>query len=269
MTITRLSLATVLLTLAGCDCGTKTRKLFPKIEVLDELGNTRTTVEFGKVQLNFTATKKVRIRNAGTASLSLEKAVFTNPLFALGEPMPISIAVNGEYELPLAFTPNVADQRELGTVTVATDDPEKPTVQLNLLGTGVTATAVVQPTMLDFGEVYVGEMKELSFSLTNSGSNELPVTSATLTGVDPNVTSNLMPLVKTPLSTAFLMLPSRKSKRPTEKVWPIANSSADSGSAKPFTLYPMSARSSAVVVSRSRSSSKTRTSTCLSLFVIA
>ena len=198
MIITRLlTIAAVLLTLVGCDCGTKTRKLFPKIEVLDDMGNARTTVEFGQVQLNFTATRKVRIRNAGAASLSLEKAVFTNPLFVLGEPMPISIAVNGEYELPLAFTPNVADQRELGTVTVTTDDPEKPTVQLNLAGIGVTATAVVQPTTLDFGEVYAGEMKELMFSLTNSGSNELPVTSARLTGVDPSVTSNLVPLVKT------------------------------------------------------------------------
>jgi hypothetical protein len=109
----------------------------------------------------------------------------------------VTLAVNEEYQLPLTFTPNVAAQRETGTVTVTTDDPQSPTVQLNLAGTGVTATAVVQPTQLDFGEVYVGEMKELSFSLTNSGSNELPVTSAMLVGTDPSVTSTLAPLVKT------------------------------------------------------------------------
>jgi len=198
MTFQRLCVAALLLSLAGCDCGTQTRKRFPKIEVLDEMGAARTSVEFGQVQLNFTATKKVRIRNSGTAALTLSKAEFTKPLFAVGEPLPISLDVNGEYELPLTFTPTVADQRETGTVTITTDDPEKPTVQLTLAGTGVTATAIVQPTTLDFGEVYVGETKQLTFSLTNSGSNELPVTSAQLGAtVDPSVSANLTPLVKT------------------------------------------------------------------------
>ncbi len=189
--------AVALLSVAGCECGTQTRKRFPKIEVLDETGNARTSVEFGNVQLHFTATKKVRIRNAGAAALSLEKTEFTNAKFGVGTTLPVSIGVNEELEFPLTFTPSVADQRETGTVTLTTDDPEKPTVQLSLAGTGVTATAVVQPTTLDFGEVYVGEMKELSFALTNSGSNELPVTSATLLMADPGLTADLTPLVKT------------------------------------------------------------------------
>jgi hypothetical protein len=185
-----------LVSLAGCECGTTTRKLFPKIEVLDEMGNTRSSVDFGQVQLNFTATKKVRIRNAGAALLTIEKAEFSKPLFGVGLTLPVSLSVNEELEFPLTFTPTVADQRETGTVTLTTDDPEKPTVQLSLAGTGVTATAVVQPSSLDFGEVYVGEKKTLTFSLTNSGSNELPVTSATLLMAD-GVTSDLTPLVKT------------------------------------------------------------------------
>ncbi len=189
--------AMLMVSLAGCDCGTQTRKRFPKIEVLDEMGNTRSSVEFGQVQLNFTSTRKVRLRNAGAEVLGLEKAEFSKALFGVGTALPLSIGVNEEFELPLTFTPTVADQRELGTVTLTSDDPDKPTVQLSLAGTGVTATAVVQPALLDFGEVYVGEMKELTFALTNSGSNELPVTSATLAMVDPGVTADLTPLVKT------------------------------------------------------------------------
>lgn len=185
------------LSLAGCDCGPTTRKRFPKIEVLDEQGNARTSVEFGDVQLTFTATKKVRIRNAGAAALTLEKADFSKALFGVGTTLPVSIGVNEELELPLTFTPTVADQRETGSVTITDDDPERPTVQLSLAGKGVTATAVVQPTTLDFGEVYVGEAKELTFALTNSGSNELPVTSAELLMVDPGLTADLTPLRKT------------------------------------------------------------------------
>lgn len=198
MNLLRLSALALLLPLVGCDCGPTTRKLFPKIEVLDELGNARSSIDFGSVQLNFTATKKVRIRNAGTAPLTLEKAAFTKALFALGEPLPMTLAVNAEYELPITFTPAVADQRETATVTLTTDDPDNTAVSLALAGLGVTATAVAQPTMLDFGEVYVGESKQLNFSLTNSGSNELPVTAALLAmTVDPSVTADLVPLRKT------------------------------------------------------------------------
>jgi hypothetical protein len=182
---------------AGCECGTNTRRRFPKIEVLDDLGNSRTSVDFGQVQLNFKAVKRVRIRNAGTAALTLSKADFSKALFAADTTLPVSIGVNEELMFPLAFVPTVADQRETGTATLTTDDPNAGTVSLDLAGTGVTATAVVQPATLDFGDVYQGELRELSFSLTNSGSNELPVTSATLTMVSGDVTADVTPLVKT------------------------------------------------------------------------
>ena len=118
MTFTFKSLATaaLLVSLVGCNCETQTRKRFPKIEVLDDVGNARTNVDFGKVQLNFTATKKVRIRNAGAAALTLEKAVFTKALFGLGQTVPVSLGVNEELELPLTFTPTAADRFAAGAI---------------------------------------------------------------------------------------------------------------------------------------------------------
>lgn len=187
----------LVLSLAGCNCGTQVSKRYPRIEVIDEAGAARTSVEFGQVQLNFSAVKKVRIRNSGAAALTLEQETFSNPLFAAGDTLPLTIGVNEEFELALTFTPTVADQRETGTVTLKSDDPARPTVQLQLAGTGVTATAVVQPAMLAFGDVYVGEMKTLSFALTNSGSNDLPVTAVRLVNVPASVTADLSPLMKT------------------------------------------------------------------------
>ena len=58
MTFFRLTVAALLLTLTGCECGPQTRKLFPKIEVLDDVGNSRTAVDFGTVQLNFTPPRR-------------------------------------------------------------------------------------------------------------------------------------------------------------------------------------------------------------------
>lgn len=193
---TSLLVALSLLAFAGCECGPQTRKRFPKIEVLDDMGNARTMVEFGQTQLNFTGTKQLRVRNAGATDLTISKAEFDKNLFGITTPIPASIAVGEELQLVLTFKPTVADQRVTGQVTFTTDDPDKPTVVVSLAGTGVTATAVLQPTSINFGEVYLGESKTLMLSLTNAGSNELPVTAATLVMAD-GVTANLMPLVKT------------------------------------------------------------------------
>lgn len=183
---------------SACKCDPRTSRLSAKIEVIDDAGNPRTGVEFGQVQLNLTSTKKVRIRNTGSVTLNLEKADFSKTVFAGATELPVSVSAGGEYELSLSFTPTVADQRETGTVTLRSNDPQNPTVELALAGSGITASVVVQPTALDFGQVYVGEMKELTFALTNTGSNELPVTSASLTSaVGPNVTANLSPLMRT------------------------------------------------------------------------
>lgn len=195
--MTRTLCVVVALSFFGCECGPSTRRKNPKIEVLDDMGNSRTLVDFGQVQLNFKAVKRLRIRNAGDAPLTISKAEFSKALFAVDTMLPVTLGVNEENMFPLAFTPNVADQRETGNVVLTTDDPANARVTIELAGTGVTATAIVQPTQLDFGDVYVNEMKELTLTLTNSGSNELPVTSATLMMAGADVTSDTAPLVKT------------------------------------------------------------------------
>ncbi|PZR04936.1 MAG: hypothetical protein DI536_33310 [Archangium gephyra] len=182
--------------LAGCKCDDNVNRRFAKIEVLDDEGNARNMVEFGQVQLTFSATRTVRVRNAGTGALEISSAAFSNPKFATTA-VPVSLAPSEEAMLAFTFKPDVADQRETGTATLTTNDPDRGSVQLSLAGTGVTATAIPNPRTFAFGEVYANEFKTLTFTLTNSGSNELPVTAAKFTGTDPSLTADLTPLVKT------------------------------------------------------------------------
>jgi hypothetical protein len=112
--------------------------------------------------------------------------------------VPFTIDRSGEVMFAFTFRPTEPDLRETGTVTLTTDDPQRPTVQLSLLGTGIAAVATVMPRTLDFGEVYVAENKTLELTLTNAGSNELTVMSVTLNPASPaGLTSNAMPLVGT------------------------------------------------------------------------
>ncbi len=182
------------LPLAGCSCDQNTVKRTPSIEVIDAMGADRTTVDFGKVQLTTTGTQQLRIRNAGAATLTISKADFSQAKFGVGTALPFTIEAAGDVMFPLTFTPTVADQHETGTVTLSTDDPQHPTVELSLLGTGVTAVALAQPATLAFGDVFETEMKRLTISLINTGSNDLPVSDAKLTSLPASVTGDLSPL---------------------------------------------------------------------------
>ncbi|MBL8921078.1 MAG: choice-of-anchor D domain-containing protein [Myxococcaceae bacterium] len=188
----------VLAVTPACDCGTAVRRTFPKLEILDDQGADRSTLDFGQVQLNSTATARIRMRNAGTAVLNLSAATFANQKFGLGETLPVTIEQNGEHMFAFTFKPTEPDLREMGTVTLTTDDPSRPMVQLTLFGTGIAAVATVMPRTLDFGEVYVNEDKSLDLTVTNAGSNALEITNAALTPASPpGLTANLTPLKTT------------------------------------------------------------------------
>ncbi|MDX2014399.1 MAG: choice-of-anchor D domain-containing protein [Myxococcaceae bacterium] len=189
--------AALALSFTGCECGQSVRRTFPKVEVLDAMGAERGTVDFGLVQLNSTATARVRVRNGGNATLNLSKTTFSNMKFGVGEMLPVAIEPNGELMFAFTFRPTEPDLRETGTVTIETDDPARPTVQLTLVGTGIAAVATVMPRLLDFGEVYVNESKTLEVTLTNAGSNDLEVTAATLGAMPAGLTGMPQSLVGT------------------------------------------------------------------------
>jgi hypothetical protein len=186
-----------MLTVFSCDCGTNIKRTFPRIEVLDDMGADRSTIDFGQVQLNTTSTARIRIRNAGTAALNISEATFSNMKFGNGEMLPVSISQNGELMYAFTFKPTEPDLREMGTVTLKTDDPNRGAVVITLLGTGIAAVATLTPRTLDFGEVYLNESKALGVTLTNAGTNDLEVTAASLTpATPPGLSGDVMQLKK-------------------------------------------------------------------------
>lgn len=184
--------------LCGCDCSDRTSRLVPKLVVLDEADTAVAALDFGKVQLNVSASQKVYLRNVGTAVLSLDQVEVSNAHFSVQAMLPAVIRSGDDLELTVAFVPTAADVREVGTAVLKSNDPNNGSLSLPLAGLGVLATAVVQPLTLDFGAVYLGEMKELTFALTNEGSSALQVSSAALSAsVDATVTADVSLLVKT------------------------------------------------------------------------
>ena len=131
--------------LPACSCNDRVKRTFPKLEVIDEVGNERGAIDFGQVQLNTTSTAAIRMRNSGTALLNISEATFSNAKFASGQMLPVSIEQNGELMFAFTFKPTEPDLREMGIVTLKTDDPQRQTVQISLFGTGIAAVATVMP----------------------------------------------------------------------------------------------------------------------------
>jgi hypothetical protein len=170
--------------LSGCKCGPSISQRVPQLDVLDAQGNARDVVDFGNVQVNTTGTREVRVRNSGTGALNITDVTFSDAHFGLGQSATADLGPGEETNLTLTFTPDVADAPVQGTATIKSNADNAPERQLTVKGTGIVAAAVAQPSPLDFGDVYLGESKTLTLTVTNAGSDVLPVSGATLADAD-------------------------------------------------------------------------------------
>lgn len=83
----------------------------------------------------------------------------------------------------VAFTPTVAEERT-DAVVVASDDPARPAVPVELVGEGRLPWLVVDPERHDFGAVEIPCPADREFVLQNVGAEDLEVAALALTGDD-------------------------------------------------------------------------------------
>ena len=129
-----------------------------------------------------------RIDFAGTNGVDF--SVAGNPVF------PMRIPANGFREITVQFTPTGVGTRE-ATVTMASNDFDESVFRFNVRGVAVYKRIVVRgnnriiPEDLssattdnntDFGTVFIGSQLQRVFTVTNSGSSDLLVSSITVRG---------------------------------------------------------------------------------------
>jgi hypothetical protein len=197
MKISRLlfTLGFIAVALSDCSCETKTNQRFPKLEVpaADNMSE-RTSLDFGQVQVKVKSVRKITVRNGGNVTLTVDKATTAAP-FGVETMLPLNIEVNATAELMVSFTPTEPDQRVMGKLVLSANDPGRPSAEISLAGQGVLAVAKLVPNPIDFGDVYVGESKKVSLTLTNTGSDDLIVQEAAFSATTPaTVTGDLSKL---------------------------------------------------------------------------
>lgn len=122
----------------------------------------------------------VRVDNVGTGLLALGTATINGPDFAIanGGCDDARLAPGRSCDIGIMFAP-VADGPKSGTVTIATNDPDAPTVRFAVTGLAVTPQPEItlSPESRDLGMVSIGMASATrTFDIGNTGDADLTFT---------------------------------------------------------------------------------------------
>lgn len=152
-----------------------------------------------------TSTLKIKLRNTGCPALkvtgiSLEKGAggANDPAFFLDQPGTLPSAMNplvmstadgtAEVTMVIRFAPQsdgTGDQQRFSNLTITTNDPTTPTLQLSLSGNGLTPAIYAVPSFCNYNEPNdrcrssgAKVTNEAEFRVTNGGGTPVTITSA-------------------------------------------------------------------------------------------
>ncbi len=135
-----------------------------------------TSLAFGNVQINTSKSLSETLTNTGGTSLTISAASASGTGFSLsGLSLPLTLTAGQSTSFTVLFHPTASGAAS-GSVSI-TSNASNPGLSIALSGTGVTqGTLTANPTSLAFGSVQVGNSKNLSETLTNTGGSSVTIT---------------------------------------------------------------------------------------------
>lgn len=143
------------------------------------------SIDFGDVAPDDSGLATLSLTNTGDLPLTILDAKIDTSFFLVedaGSMLPSEIAAGGVLDMNILFTPDREMDFE-GTLTIVTDDVEASEVYVTLSGAGLagqdtgevgTGGALsLSTSSIDFGEIPLGTLGQESFSITNSGDEDV------------------------------------------------------------------------------------------------
>jgi len=127
-------------------------------------------LDFQGVGIDIRASLKIKLENVGTAKLtgSVDKSGLAAPFTLTAGSGSFKLAHNQTKVLTIEFAPTSAVESS-GSITIKSNDPTNPAVQIGVAGTGVAGTLSVSSTVLNFPPIKVHETSRLKLTIENSG----------------------------------------------------------------------------------------------------
>src|SRR5205814_321872 len=130
------------------------------------------TLSFGSVQVNGSATQSETLTNTGGSTITVSQAnVSGGSGFSIsGLNLPLTLIAGQSFTFGTTFAPTSAGS-VTGTTSL-TSDASNSTLTISLSGTGtVPGQLSVSPSTLDFSSVVIGQSKNMTATLSATGSN--------------------------------------------------------------------------------------------------
>ncbi|QXD14069.1 S8 family serine peptidase [Rhodocaloribacter litoris] len=143
-------------------------------------------LDFGELFVNASATQNFLLINEGRAALTVNLSV-DHPAYTLGSETDLVLFAGESRVIPVTFTPTEVGEAG-ATITITSDDPDEPTVEVALTGTGIPAP-VLELTPSAFNtQAYPGLTYTQTLTITNAGGNPLTFVGAETNVVTPGAT---------------------------------------------------------------------------------
>ncbi|MGA8539623.1 MAG: choice-of-anchor D domain-containing protein, partial [Terriglobales bacterium] len=161
-----------------------------------ELALTPSTISFGNVPIGTRQTHSGSLTNAGGSSITVKQVTVNGTGYSVsGLAMPLTLAVGQSASFSVFFAPSSTG----GTNANITFNTDASAAALTLSGMGVApGDLATSPTSIGFSNVQLGSPLSQAETLKNTGSADLTVTAATVSGPGFSYTGLTLPLTLTP-----------------------------------------------------------------------
>lgn len=138
------------------------------------------SIPFGNLAVNSSATVPVTLTNTGTAALSITASGITGTGFSMSSLAAQSLNPGQTASFNVTFAPTTATSAS-GSVSISTNLPSSP-LTIALSGTGTEAQISANPSSVSFGNVAVGSNGSTQVTLKNGGNSTLTISQISVTG---------------------------------------------------------------------------------------
>lgn len=133
--------------LGGCECGDGLARLEGALLVEPS------ALDFGRVSVGTSAERALTLENTGLVTVELLSFEVSDP-YEVSEGS-VLLAPGGAVSRSVRFAPVEVGARE-AVLRIRSDDAEAPAIDVPLTGAGIEASVLVEPAVVDFGEVMRG-----------------------------------------------------------------------------------------------------------------
>jgi Abnormal spindle-like microcephaly-assoc'd, ASPM-SPD-2-Hydin len=175
---------------------------------------TPTTLDFGSLSVNSTATLPVTLAATGTGSVTIDSAVPSDASFTVsGVTFPLTLRAGQSQVLNVTFKPTAAAIIS-GELSIKTNSEDSSAASVKLTGTGVVPPGVspsvpqltVSTTSLSFGNVTVNSTATKTITLTSTGTGPVTVKGVGIAGTGYAVTGSTFPASLNPGASLTLQV---------------------------------------------------------------